>query len=148
METLLDTLVRLASLGASGVCIFAIFWIGWIIYRLPRDAGPERYRSLRMFMLTTLGIAVISGITGVMNAAWNQGEIAALEEKLASQQGETGKLQTMRDTMAGMLVSLEVVLTEKAVVAAASDSDVLQSHVTILNDSLSNLRNVLDSDAP
>lgn len=26
-----DTLVKLASLGASGVAIFAIFWIGWLL---------------------------------------------------------------------------------------------------------------------
>jgi hypothetical protein len=32
---LLDTLVRLASLGASGISIFAIFWIGWLIHGLP-----------------------------------------------------------------------------------------------------------------
>lgn len=42
---LLDTLVKLASLGASGVCIFAIFWIGWLILRLPAGKDPERHRE-------------------------------------------------------------------------------------------------------
>lgn len=146
MATLLDTLVKLASLGASGVCIFAIFWIGWIIYRLPSDAGSERYKSLRMFMLTTLGIAVISGVTGVTNAAWNQGEIAKLESAMASQAAEIGELQEMRDTVTGMVSTLDLVLVQKELAAAAEQSAELEGQVEILKGALSNVKAMLDGD--
>jgi hypothetical protein len=41
---LLDTLVKLASLGTSGICIFVIFWIGWLLSKpaAPRSAQRER----------------------------------------------------------------------------------------------------------
>ena len=68
---LLDTLVKLAALGTSGVCIFAIFWIGWLILHLPEGATPERHKTLRMFMIITVIIAVISGAVGFVNAKFN-----------------------------------------------------------------------------
>lgn len=78
---LLDTLVKLASLGASGVCIFAIFWIGWLILRLPAEATPERHQTLRMFMIIAVIIALISGVTGLVNAKFTAAEISDLKEK-------------------------------------------------------------------
>jgi hypothetical protein len=78
---LLDTLVKLASLGASGVCIFAIFWIGWLILRLPAKVNLEKHKTLRMFMIVVVLIALISGVSGLVNAKFNADEIAALRQE-------------------------------------------------------------------
>jgi hypothetical protein len=47
---LLNTLVKLATLGASGISIFAIFWIGWLLYRKAGSGNLEEHKTLRYFM--------------------------------------------------------------------------------------------------
>ena len=76
MTVLLDTLVRLASVGASGICIFAIFWTGWLIMRLPAQADPEQHRTVRFFMVICVAIATVSAGSGILNARSNAGKIA------------------------------------------------------------------------
>ena len=95
---LLDTLVKLASLGASGVCIFAIFWIGWLILRLPAEATPERHQTLRMFMIFVVIIALISGVTGLVNAKFTADEISDLKirNKTLNSQFEQYKTETSK----------------------------------------------------
>ncbi len=80
MDTgLLETLVKLAALGAAGVCIFAIFWIGWLILHLPEGATPERHKTLRAFMVTTVFIAIISAAAGFLNSKFNADKITNAE---------------------------------------------------------------------
>ena len=88
MNELLDTLVRLASLGASGISIFAIFWIGWLLLRLPSDADRERHKTLRFFMLVCLGIALISGGTGLANVMFKADKISKLNLKITENREE------------------------------------------------------------
>ena len=73
-----DTLIKLASLGTSGVCIFVIFWIGWLLRKPQENADPEHHKSLRFFMGTSIIIAIISGVTGIANARINAGINAEL----------------------------------------------------------------------
>ena len=68
---MLDTLVRLASAGTSGVCVLAIFWSGVCLQRLPRDAADGRYRSFRLFMAMCVLIALISAGAATANAYFN-----------------------------------------------------------------------------
>ena len=65
---LLDTLVKLASLGASGVCVLAIFWVGWLISKLDSTASVQQHRTVRLFMGMTIVIAVIAFASGIANA--------------------------------------------------------------------------------
>ena len=82
-ESLLDTLVKLAGLGAGGICIFAIFWVGWLISRLPPDANEHQHKTLRLFMGMTITIAVIAFASGIANAWFNAQEIAKVEQEKA-----------------------------------------------------------------
>lgn len=91
---ILDTLVKLAALGTSGVSIFAIFWIGWLILNIPKDASPERHKTLRMFMVITVIIALISGATGFANAKFNADEIGTLTEEKKDLQSDFDAYKT------------------------------------------------------
>jgi hypothetical protein len=88
---LLDTLVKLASLGTSGVCILAIFWIGWLIYQTPSSAEAEKHKSLRYFMVSCIIIAVVSAMTGLISANFNAERITTLEGELEQQRSEAKK---------------------------------------------------------
>jgi hypothetical protein len=88
----LDSLVKIASLGASGICIFAIFWIGWLIWRPPAKPDPGRHKTLRLFMLVSIIIALISAATGVWNAMFNREVISRLEAKNQEQVNEINKI--------------------------------------------------------
>ena len=82
---LLDTLVKLASLGASGVCVLAIFWVGWLISKLGPTASVQQHRTVRLFMGMTIVIAVIAFASGIANAWFNARVISEVknESKLA-----------------------------------------------------------------
>ena len=68
MDTdLLNTLIKLVTLGVSGVCIVAVFWAGWLLVRLPADATIERQRSIKRYLVIGVVIALISSATGLMN---------------------------------------------------------------------------------
>lgn len=83
---LLDTLIRLASLGTSGICIFAIFWIGWLLSKPPAPHSALREKSLRIFMSMCLGVALISLATAIVGQVWDNSslreQLTSAEEKL------------------------------------------------------------------
>jgi len=75
---LLDTLFKLASLGTSGICIFAIFWIGWLLWKSPSRRSAQRELSMRIFMYVCIAIAVISLVTAIFS---NSREINDLQNQ-------------------------------------------------------------------
>lgn len=77
---MLDTLVRLAAFGATGVCILIVFWIGFIIKKPNKEAGSEWHKTVRLYMATCLGVAVIAGTTGVANAMFNMDKVNDAED--------------------------------------------------------------------
>lgn len=79
---LLETLVKLASLGTSGICIFAIFWIGWLISRPVTSLDKERQRTLRFFMVVCVVISLVSAGTGLWSGRIDAQEIASLQERI------------------------------------------------------------------
>jgi hypothetical protein len=85
---LMDTLVKLASLGTSGICIFAIFWIGWLISRPEVSRSAERQRTLRSFMVFCIVILVVSAGGGLWN---DKQQIFSLKKQI--NEYETGKEQ-------------------------------------------------------
>ena len=85
---LLDTLVKLAALGTSGICIFGIFWIGYLILKPPREPDPERHRTLRFFMATCIAIAIVSAAATIFGTWYEKKEIAnAMAIVLKSKEG-------------------------------------------------------------
>lgn len=79
---LLETLVKLASLGTSGICIFAIFWIGWLISRPGTSRDAERHRTLRFFMVVCIVISLVSAGTGLWSGHIDEQKIASLQKQI------------------------------------------------------------------
>jgi len=56
----LETLVKLASLGTSGICIFVIFWAGWLLFKSSDHENEEVQKTLRFYLVVCVVVAVIS----------------------------------------------------------------------------------------
>jgi formate hydrogenlyase subunit 3/multisubunit Na+/H+ antiporter MnhD subunit len=85
-SALLDTAVKLAAAGMSGVCIFMALWSGYMISRLSDNASREKYRTVRQFMWICVVLALIAGSSGVANAYFNRDKIElARDEKVAAE---------------------------------------------------------------
>ena len=70
-----DLLVKLASFGTAGVCILAIFIIGYSIFKLPNDAPAWKPELMKKFITASILIAVITAVSGGLNAYFNQQKI-------------------------------------------------------------------------
>ena len=70
-----DLLVKLASFGTAGVCILAIFIIGYSIFKLPNDAPAWKPDLMKKFINASILIAVITTVSGGLNAYFNQQKI-------------------------------------------------------------------------
>lgn len=90
--TFLDTLVRLAAIGAAGVCIFVVFLIGWILHSPRKDATPDWHRSLRFYMLTCVACATVSGMSGAANAWFKAQTIAKQSTEIEQLSADLNKL--------------------------------------------------------
>ena len=144
MDTLLlETLVKLASLGASGISIFAIFWIGWLISRTPSDAGAERHRTMRLFMVMCVAVAIIAGVTGYMSAQFKSGTVEELTGKLDAALESVQQYKELQASTRGALDTLELVLRSKELAAAESRSEELSRDVKILKDAITDLKDRL-----
>lgn len=62
---MLDTLLKFAAAGTSGVCVLGVAWAGLLLSRLPADAEQRRHFTLRFYMVLCLGTAIVSAL-----AAW------------------------------------------------------------------------------
>lgn len=96
-DSLLDTLVKLAGLGAGGICIFAIFWVGWLISKLPPDANKNQHQTLRLFMGMTIVIAIIAFASGLANAWFNAKEVAKMESQKVASEEKVAELEVTLD---------------------------------------------------
>lgn len=99
----LQTLVRLASAGTSGICILAVFWCGFLLFRLPNDASRDRHRSLRYFMLMCLGIAVLSAATTFGAGYWDFKKVQALKSENTQLAVNLDRSQQTNSTLASTL---------------------------------------------
>ena len=72
----LDTLVKLANLGTSGICVLAIAWGGFQLQKIPNNAPPIHYETLKSFFKLCVLIATISAVTGLLSAYFNHQQIA------------------------------------------------------------------------
>ena len=146
MSELLDTLVRLASLGASGISIFVIFWIGWLLLRLPSGADRERHKTLRLFMLVCFGIALIAGGTGLANVMIKADQISKLNrtiiernQTIIENREEIDKYKNLQSTARGSVNALKSIVKSKQLAAAASGSVEIERQVQTLKDVIKQL---------
>jgi hypothetical protein len=61
---ILETLVKLASLGTSGICIFAIFGSGWLLWKSIKTKDKEAQKTLRFYIGVCFLITLVSSATG------------------------------------------------------------------------------------
>jgi hypothetical protein len=151
-------LVKLASLGASGVCVLAIFWVGWLISKLPKNANPEHHKTMRLYMGMTVVIAVIAFASGLANAWFNSEKIATIQQKNDTLANKYDSLRADADKTIKnyesdrirnieLLKSLAVVIDEKELATKEQGaSPILQSHINILKKSMDRLKSVTDSE--
>ena len=84
---LLETAVKLASAGMSGVCIFMALWSGYVIYKLPDNASKEKHRTVRQFMWICVLLSTIALTSGVANAYFSREKIVVAQQE--KRQAET-----------------------------------------------------------
>lgn len=85
---LLDTVVKLASAGSSGISIFAILWAGWLLKSLDAKAHENKHKTIIKFMIMCVVITLIASISGTTNAIYNANKINILSKKLESNEEE------------------------------------------------------------
>ncbi len=81
MPDFLETLVKLAAAGTSGICIFAIFAAGYILFKSNPDTPTAKYDALKSFMKMAVVVAVISAGTTIAAGYWDYKTKIALKEE-------------------------------------------------------------------
>lgn len=113
----LDDLVKLASLGTSGICIFGIFWTGFLLKGGKDSENGLYHQTLHKYMNMVIAIAVITGVSGVANAYIKQSDINRLEAKSAELTDERNKLKKENQAIiaanAKVIKSIEKILANQ-----------------------------------
>ena len=91
MTSYLDILVPLANIGASGICIFGVFMTGLLIREAAKSPDPALLNSIHLYMVMCTTMAVISAVTGVYNAAYNQARVVNSEQKASQLQASVSE---------------------------------------------------------
>ena len=106
----LDILVKLASFGAAGISILAVFIIGMKIFNLPNDTSSIKASVLKFYMSTCIFMTVISGVSGVANAYFNQEKIIQannnFDQLSTTYKDELQKVENEKKEIDATLVSL------------------------------------------
>lgn len=150
--------MKLASLGASGVCVLAIFWVGLLISKLPDTAGREKHKTMRLYMGMTIAIAVIAFVSGLANAWFNATAIAKVEKEKGDAEAATAQVAANFDNYKAeteetiakyeieharnetVVKSLARVVDEKVLESRENGaSDALKSHIKILRDTIESM---------
>jgi hypothetical protein len=78
--SVLDSLVRFAAAGASGVAIIAVVFVGYVISKTTPETHPEKYKLIKSYMWMSVVVAVISGVSGILNFSVNKENVDKAEE--------------------------------------------------------------------
>jgi hypothetical protein len=124
---LLESLVKLASAGTSGICIFAVFWTGFTLIRLPNDASKNRHVSLRYFMGMCLFVSLISAGTTFGAGYWDYRRVAALTDEVAEKEAAVVALNLTQKTLKAELDTKSLNL-----VSLTRDLNVRDTRITTL----------------
>lgn len=129
----LGDLVKLASLGTSGICIFGIFWTGWLIKTSSNSENTLFHNSIHKYMRLVISVAFISGISGVANAYIKQNEIKILEQQNTALEKERNELVIGREVMVAKTQeaknSLKIILQSKEAYQLRNPNLELKSHI-------------------
>lgn len=142
----LGTLVKLASFGATGVCMLAVFWVGLLIQKIPADASPDQHKTVRTYMLMTCAIAGIAFVSGLANAWFNRATVVQyLNEKNDAQ----NRLAETQDRVSEAKESLKLLNLEIQQVQQSSNPMTTPESVTErineLKDRVSELADTMNS---
>ncbi|MHC4553024.1 MAG: hypothetical protein ACYSUT_09720 [Planctomycetota bacterium] len=88
-----DFLVKLASFGTAGVCVCAIFYCGVAIFKLPDKTPAWRVQLTKRYINACVFIAVISAISGGVNAYFNQNKIRVARQDANTSRNQYALLQ-------------------------------------------------------
>ena len=135
MKEILSVIVQLASIGTAGICVFAIFWIGYQIQRLPNDAPKDKYKLMNQYMVVCVTIAAICLVSGVSNAYFNRNKINAANEQRDEAMRERDKvvvgyqrqlrgLESQKRELSESLTSLTSVLNQRNMLVPLVDSSI------------------------
>ncbi|MBN1899838.1 hypothetical protein JW926_00765 [Candidatus Sumerlaeota bacterium] len=106
----LDSLVKIASAGTSGVCVFAIFYSGNYLIKSGSKISTQQVKAFKFYMLMCIGIAVISAGSGIANAYYKYKEIETLKSKNATLyqkvEASQNQITTLKDEKEGLNKSL------------------------------------------
>lgn len=78
----LELLVKLASFGAAGISILAVFLIGIKIFNLPNDTSPVKASLLKFFMGMCIFMTIICGISSWANAYYTHNKVTEAKDNL------------------------------------------------------------------
>jgi len=81
---LLETLVKLAGIGTSGVCVLAVGWSAYLLVKTPADStSKERQRTILYFLAAAVAIAALSAVITSFGTYFNHRKIVDLREQNA-----------------------------------------------------------------
>lgn len=117
-----DLLVKLASFGTAGVCILAIFIIGYSIFKLPNDAPKWKPDLMKKFINASIIIAVITAASGGLNAYFNQQKIQEADQGTANVANEYDNLKENYNQLFEKIESLSKLIAERPVTGGGDAS--------------------------
>ena len=85
-NTVLDTLVKLANLGAGGIAIFAIFWCGWLVSRPATAKVKEKQRTIQYYMVFCVAVLLVVFIISKFTAGDSKKKVTLLQNQIAQYQ--------------------------------------------------------------
>lgn len=80
----LDTAVRLASLGASGFCIFAVISSSILLWRISTGTNEQAVRTVKFFMVMCVVMAVITAGSSYLSSSGSPKVVEAMKRDLAT----------------------------------------------------------------
>ncbi len=107
-DGMLDTLVKLAAIGTSGLCLLFVFWCGNLVRSLPDSASEGKISLVKHYMTVCLIMAVITGLSGGANAFFNRHAVVVAETKVAEGRKE---LATVRQDLTAVSTAVEALKT-------------------------------------
>ena len=90
----LDTIIKLASIGAAGICIAGIILAYLMIRKLPKNASKELMSLIQFFIKACIFMALICTLSGAANAYFNQNKVVEAQENAAKVQKQNDALKT------------------------------------------------------
>jgi len=113
----LETLVKLAAAGTSGICIVCIVVSGIVILKTPENASAAKFQTIRFFIMSSVLIAVVSAASTF--AASSLDAKARTSLKLDNQKLTTSLDRARNDVVQTKKLSTEALLAARVRIVPA-----------------------------